>query len=174
MWPVGGLRHGQPSPVGPESKHMPLFQFNCKTDGVFEVLRNSLPKNQRHKCPKCGKSSAFVWPLTVMKPDTLWAGHVIANQGYFTSESQLGRVMKKKKHTRIGDRSDIEGMKAMADAAAKARDAKFAEESSEFMRNAAGERGLLDAFGNLKPEASKPLTDTPLVSSNDPRVKVKP
>ena len=62
----------------------------------------------------------------------------------------------------------------MADAAAKARDEKFAAESSQFLRDAMGERGLLDPFGNLKPEASAPLSDTPLVSSNDDRLKVKP
>jgi hypothetical protein len=63
-------------------------------------------------------------------------------------------------------------MKAMANAAAKARDEKFAEESRQFLRNAMGERGLLDAEGNLKPEASKPLSDTPLISTKDDRLKV--
>ena len=153
---------------------MPLFQFNCKTHGVFEVLRNSLPKSERYKCPDCGKSSPYVWPLTVMKPDSLWAGHVVENHGYFTSESQLNKSMKKRKLTRVGDRTDANGMKAMAEAAAKARDEKFAAESRQFLRDAVAERGLLDAFGNLKPEASKPLSDTPLVSSTDDRLKVKP
>lgn len=82
--------------------------------------------------------------------------------------------MKKKKHTRIGDQSDIDGMKKMAEEAAKARDSKFEAESKQFLRDKMGERGLLDAFGNLKPEASKPLSDTPLVSSKDDRLKVKP
>jgi len=79
--------------------------------------------------------------------------------------------MKKRKLTRVGDRTDADGMKAMANAAAAARDAKFAEESKQFMRNAVAERGLLDAFGNLKPEALTPLSDTPLVSSKDDRLK---
>lgn len=106
-----------------------------------------------------------------MKPDTLWAGHVIENHGYYTSESRLEKAMKKKKLTRIGDRTDADGMKAMADAAAKARDAKFEAESKQFMRDAMAKHGLLDAFGNLKPEAGKPLSDTPLVSTKDDRVK---
>jgi len=109
-----------------------------------------------------------------MKPDSLWAGHVVENHGYFTSESQLNKSMKKRKLTRVGDRTDANGMKAMAEAAAKARDEKFAAESRQFLRDAVAERGLLDAFGNLKPEASKPLSDTPLVSSTDDRLKVKP
>lgn len=82
--------------------------------------------------------------------------------------------MKKRKLTRVGDRTDADGMKAMANAAAKARDEKFAAESRQFLRDKMGERGLLDAFGQLKPEASKPLTDTPLISTNDERLKVKP
>lgn len=150
---------------------MPLFQFSCKTHGVFEVLRNSLPKSQRHKCPDCGKSSEFVWPLTNNRPDTMWAGHVIENYGYFTSESRLNKNMKRKKLTRVGDRTDADGMKKMANESAAARDAAFAEDSRQFMRNAMAERGLLDAFGNLKPDASKKLSDTPLVSTSDERVK---
>jgi len=151
---------------------MPLFQFNCENHGVFEVLRNSLPDNEHYACPVCDIPAPFVWPLVNMKPDSLWAGHVIPNQGYFTSESQLEKVMKKKKHTRIGDRGDIEGMKKMAEEAANARDSKFEAESKQFLREKMGERGLIDAFGNLKPEASKPLSDTPLISSKDDRLKV--
>ena len=80
--------------------------------------------------------------------------------------------MKKRKLTRVGDRTDADGMKAMANAAAKARDEKFAQESKAFLRNAVAERGLLDAFGNLKvDEASRPLSDTPLISVKDDRVK---
>src|SRR5262245_27609406 len=128
---------------------MPLFDFICEDHGKFEVLRNSLPDDGHCPCPVCDVPAPFVWPLTVMRPDALWAGHVIENQGYFTSESQLGRAMKEKKRTRVGDRRDIDGMKKMAEEAARARDAKFEAESKQFLRDAMGERGLLDAFGNL-------------------------
>jgi hypothetical protein len=151
---------------------MPLFEFHCEDHGKFEVLRNSLPDDEHCPCPACDLPAPFVWPLTVMRPDTLWAGHAIENHGYFTSESKLEKVMKKRKHTRVGDRSDIDGMKKMAAEAAKARDAKFEAESKQFLREKMGERGLLDAFGNLKPEASKPLSDTPLISTKDDRLKV--
>lgn len=106
-----------------------------------------------------------------MRPDALWSGKVIPNQGYFTSQSKLDKAMKKKKHVPMGDRADFEGMRAMADKAAKARDAAFEAESKEVMRKAVAERGLLDAFGNLKPEAHSPLTDTPLISTKDDRLK---
>lgn len=79
--------------------------------------------------------------------------------------------MKQQHHVPVGDRSDAEGMRAMAKKAAEARDAKFAEESKEFMRQQMAKRGLLDAEGNLTPEASKPLSDTPLISTKDDRVK---
>jgi len=150
---------------------MPLFEFECESHGRFEILRNSLPNDEHHACPACDIPAPFVWSKPVMRPDSLWAGHVLENHGYFTSESQLNKSMKKRKLTRVGDRTDADGMKAMANAAAAARDAKFAEESKQFMRNAVAERGLLDAFGNLKPEALTPLSDTPLVSSKDDRLK---
>jgi hypothetical protein len=150
---------------------MPLYDFDCKFCGRFELLLKEAPKGKR-ACPKCGYRSPFVWPLTVMRPDALWAGHVIENHGYFTSESTLENTMKKRKLTRVGDRSDMDGMKKMAEEAANARDAKFEAESKQFLRDKMAERGLLDAFGNLKPEASKPLSDTPLISTKDDRLKV--
>lgn len=79
--------------------------------------------------------------------------------------------MKEQHHTPVGDRADAEGMKKMAQEAAKARDEKFLQESREFMRRQMAKRGLLDSDGNLRPEASKPLTDTPLIHTTDERVK---
>lgn len=150
---------------------MPLFEFNCEDHGVFEVLRNSIPDDGHCACPVCDLPAPFVWPLVNMKPDSLWAGHFLENHGYFTSESKLEKTMKRRKLTRVGDRTDMDGMKKMAEEAARARDAKFERESKEFMREQMAKRGLLDSFGNLKPEASKPLSDKPLVSTNDERVK---
>lgn len=149
---------------------MPLFDFECKFCGRFELLLKEAPKGKR-ACPKCGARSEFVWPLTVMRPDTLWAGHYIPNQGYFTSESKLGKVMKEKKQTRVGDKIDAQGMRKMAEEAAKARDKAFEEDSRKFIREKMAERDLLDSDGRLRPEASKPLSDTPLLSSDDERCK---
>ncbi len=106
-----------------------------------------------------------------MKPDSLWAGHYIENQGYFTSESKLGQVMKEKKQTRVGDKIDAQGMKKMAEEAAKARDKAFEEDSRRFIREKMAERDLIDSDGKLRPEATKPLSDTPLLSSKDERCK---
>lgn len=79
--------------------------------------------------------------------------------------------MKEKKQTRVGDRIDAEGMKKMAEQAAKARDKKFEEDSRNFLRAEMAKRDLLDSDGKLRPEASKPLSDTPLLSSNDERTR---
>lgn len=79
--------------------------------------------------------------------------------------------MKEKRHVEIGDRTDSEGMKKMANEAAKARDEKFAQESREFLRGEMAKRGLLDSEGKLRPEASRPLSDTPLIHTTDDRVK---
>lgn len=150
---------------------MPIFEFQCEDHGVFEVLRNSIPDDQHYACPVCDVPAPFIWSKPIMRPDTMWAGHYVPGRGYFTSKSQLDKTMKQQHHVPVGDRSDAEGMRAMARKAAEARDAKFAEESKEFMRQQMAKRGLLDAEGNLIPEASKPLSDTPLISTNDDRVK---
>ena len=149
---------------------MPIFEFDCKFCGRFELLLKEAPKGKR-ACPKCGARSPRIPSLPVMRPDSLWAGHVIENQGYFTSESKLGKVMKEKKQTRIGDKIDAQGMKKMAEEAAKARDKAFEEDSRKFMREEMAKRDLLDSDGKLRPEASKQLSDTPLLSSKDERCK---
>jgi len=79
--------------------------------------------------------------------------------------------MKEKKQTRVGDRVDAEGMKKMAEEAAKSRDKRFEEDSRAFIRGEMAKRDLLDSDGRLRPEANKPLSDTPLLSSKDERVK---
>lgn len=150
---------------------MPIFEFECETDGVFEALLTHVPGDGYCDCPVCGVPAPYVPSLTVMRPDTLWAGHQVEGRGYFTSKSKLDQTMKNQRHTPIGDRADAEGMKKMAEAAAKARDEKFAQESREFLRGEMAKRGLLDADGKLRPEASKPLTDTPLIRTTDERVK---
>lgn len=79
--------------------------------------------------------------------------------------------MKEKKQTRVGDKIDARGMRKMAEEAAKARDKAFEDNSREFMRQEMAKRDLLDSDGKLRPEALKPLSDTPLLSSEDERCK---
>lgn len=150
---------------------MPLFEFECETDGIFEALLTHVPGDGHHPCPVCDIPAPYIPSLVTVRPDNMWAGHYIEGRGYFTSKSKLDRAMKEQHHVPIGDRTDVEGMKKTANEAAKARDEKFFQESREFMRDAAAKRGLLDSEGNLRPEASKPLSDTPLIHTNDPRVK---
>jgi hypothetical protein len=130
-----------------------------------------MPDSGHYPCPACDIPAPYIPSLTVMRPDNLWAGHQIEGRGYFTSKSRLDKTMKEKRHVPVGDRADAEGMRKMAREAAAARDEKFAQESREFMREQMAKRGLLDADGNLRPEASKPLSDTPLIHTNDDRVK---
>lgn len=150
---------------------MPIYEYECEEHGRFEVLEHRAPGAEFKSCPACDVPAPLVPSLTVMRPDTLWAGHQIEGRGYFTSKSRLDKSMKEKHHVPVGDRTDTEGMKKMANEAAKARDEKFAQESREFLRSKMAERGLLDSFGNLRPEASKPLSDTPLISTKDDRAK---
>lgn len=150
---------------------MPLFNFRCEDHGEFEVLRNSIPKDQHHACPVCDVPAPFVWPLTVMRGDTLPTERHIPGRGYIDSRSKLAKVMKEQHHTPVGDRTDAEGMRAMARKAAAERDAGYEKVFREGMREAAAKRGLVDPFGNLKPEAHEVLSDTPLVSTDDDRVK---
>lgn len=150
---------------------MPIYEHECEAHGRFEIILQTRSDEEYRACPVCDVPAPLVPSLTVMRPDTLWAGHQIEGRGYFTSKSKLDRTMKEKHHIPVGDRTDAEGMKKMADEAAKARDEKFAQESREFLRGKMAERGLLDSDGKLRPEASRPLSDTPLIHTTDERVK---
>ena len=124
---------------------MPLFDFQCPVDGFrFEVLFKRTPKRMvnARKCPQCGARSPVVWPKTVMRPDTYWAGHVTSNYGYVTSATRLNQEMKRRNHVVIGDRTDREGMDKVADRAMEAKDAKLKKDTRKWAEKTFGPSGL--------------------------------
>lgn len=105
----------------------------------------------------------------------MWAGHITESYGYVTSSSQLARMKREKHHVEVGDRSDREAMKKTADEAAKARDEKFAKETRKFLKKRLSDAGILNSFGEVRPEATKKLSDEPInhITNDDPRLGLK-
>lgn len=89
----------------------------------------------------------------------MWAGHVTDNYGYVTSSSQLARIKREKHHVEVGDRSDREAMKKTADEAAVARDEKLATDTRQFLEQRLSDAGILNSFGEVRPEAMVKLSD---------------
>ena len=137
---------------------MPLFDFDCPFDGRFELLLREAPKGRR-ACPMCRTRSPLVAPLVVMRPDTAWSGVMDKNVGYIVSDSQRKRLLKERNLVEIGNRDDREAMKREADRAAKDRKSKEATERRQALEEAISGSGLVDSFGQLRPEATEKLTD---------------
>ena len=124
---------------------MPIFDFQCPAEGYqFEVLFKRLPKRgvNARKCPQCGARSPVVWPKTVMRPDTYWAGVKTSNYGYVTSASQLKAEMARRNHVPVGDRTDREGWDKIADNAQKDKTAKIAKDVRKWSEKTFGPSGL--------------------------------
>lgn len=77
---------------------MPLYEFECPEGHRFELLLNPKIDNiELATCEEeigenefCGLDAEMLWPMTCMKPDKYWAGHVV-NGAYVTSESQINK-----------------------------------------------------------------------------------
>ncbi len=141
---------------------MPLYEFHCKFDGRFELLLKEAPKGKR-ACPKCGARSPLIFPLTVMRPDPYWSGIMTEHYGYVTSSSKLAQIRKERHLVEVGDRADREAMKKTADEAAKARDEKFSKDTRKFLEDRFAGAGVLDSFGQLRPEATRKLSEMSLM-----------
>jgi len=121
---------------------MPIFEFQCEQHGRFEALHTRLPDTEYEACPVCDIPAPLVPSLPVMRPDTLWAGHVHRNYGYVTSASQLKAEMKRRNHVPVGDRTDREAWEKIADKAQEAKKEKLAKDMHEWSAGAFGPSGL--------------------------------
>lgn len=151
---------------------MPLYEFECPEHGRFEML---WPIRDCYRswciCPECGFACERVASRVSMRPDTLWAGHVLENYGYVTSSSQVAQIRKERHLIEVGDRTDREAMKKRAADAAKARDEKFAKDTRAFVEEEFSGKGMIDSFGEITPEANRALSDKPLIDTKDERLK---
>jgi hypothetical protein len=77
-----------------------------------------------------------------MRPDALWAGRVDPDYGYVTSQSQVKREMKKRRHIEIGDRSDREAVEKLAEKAELAREERNAKKMRKWAEKTFGASGL--------------------------------
>lgn len=151
---------------------MPIYEYACFEHGRFELL---MPLSEADRpsvyCLTCRRTCPRVPSLSSMRPDTLWAGHV-TDHGYITSSSKLRRIYRDKHLVELGDRADREAMKKTADEAAKAKDEKFAKETRTFLNERLSDAGLLNSFGEVRPEAMEKLSDEPITRlKDDPRLK---
>jgi hypothetical protein len=123
---------------------MPIYEFICRWDGVVEILLPLSDWNRENvPCPHCLRVAHRVEVSEcVMRPDTLWAGHVHRNYGYITSQSQLNEEMKRRNHVPVGDRTDREAWDKIADDAQKAKKEKLQKDVRGWSERTFGPSGL--------------------------------
>lgn len=154
---------------------MPIFEFQCPVDSYrFERLLTHLPEGEVSDCPDCGARSPFVWSRVTMKPDPYWSGVMTENYGYVTSGSQVAKIQKQERLVEIGDRNDLEAMSKRADDAARAKKEKFSQQTRKFLEESFSGAGVLDSFGQVRPEAMEKLSDESILDPEGQKQKQEP
>jgi putative FmdB family regulatory protein len=121
---------------------MPIYEFLCEEHGKFEALFPRVVGVECQPCPTCDVPAPRVFSLTVMRPDTMWAGVNHRNYGYVTSASQLKEEMKRRNHVPVGDRTDREAWDKIADDAQKDKAAKMKKDVRKWSEKTFGPSGL--------------------------------
>src|SRR5262245_29266719 len=143
---------------------MPLYHFKCGC-GVIELLVPMVASDAAgYDCSTCGQFAERQVELCSMRPDPYWSGVMTKHDGYVTSASKLAQSRKDRHLVEVGDRADREAMKKRADEAAKDREDKFAADTRAFFDEHFSGQGLLDSFGNLRPEANRKLSDEEILN----------
>lgn len=152
---------------------MPLFEFQCAVDGNrFELLLSGLPEDETGACPLCGARSPLVWSMPVMKPDANWFyGEEVAGHGYLNSASKIARARKANGLVELGGRDDREAMKRIAAEGRAAQDARLEKAARRCFERAVIGTGVVDADGNATPEAMRKISDEPIKSTKDSRLR---
>lgn len=115
---------------------MPEYEFCCdneKCDHKFRVLYqwrvadgiNVLDDPDMQDCPECGEHATQLYSHCLMKPDRFWAGLFDDRlDTYWTSESRFNKHLKDNDLVFLGDRTDRESLKKIAEKGMKEKDKK--------------------------------------------------
>lgn len=121
---------------------MPLYVFDCRDCGPFELLLPLLPASETADCPNCGAPSPLVPSLCAMMPDSLWAGVVDKDYGYLTSRTDLKAEMRQHGHVEIHGRDDLEAVRKTAEKAAAAKEQASRQAIRKWAEKTFGPSGL--------------------------------
>jgi hypothetical protein len=133
---------------------MPLYEFECPTHGAFEIYSSKISAADEMECdkPDCEEMAGRLWSRVTMKPDALWAGQM-TEYGYVTSAGKVKQIMKERHLVTVGDRTDHEGIKKMAENGRKSAQERVDRQLSEATRKFFGPSGLgIGSTGKI-PEA---------------------
>ena len=150
---------------------MPLYTFHCEEDGVFELLLPMAESNREGaECPDCGTIGHRVAEICSMRPDSMWAGHVVEGYGYVTSASKLAKIKKAKNHVELNGRNDVESMKKMAEQGRKDRETKLDKDIKDAFEEGFAGSGAVDSFGAPAPGIFDKISDEQILRGDDPRI----
>lgn len=121
---------------------MPIYVFDCRACGPFELLLPLSKSDQKRARCKCGRFGSRAAPLTTMRPDKYWSGVVDRDYGYITSETQLKAEMEQRNHIEIGDHYDRDAMRKVVEKGIEAREKKARQGIRQWAEKTFGPEGL--------------------------------
>lgn len=147
---------------------MPLYEYSCPACGPFEVLQSLAHADDvNHDCVNCGQESGRMASLTTMRPDSLWSG-VQTKHGYVTSQAALDRIRLEKGVMTLDGYRDVDAMRKMAREARESQDAKLDRAGQEVFEKSITGTGLVNSFGELRPEANDAWRNDRIHKGNAP------
>src|SRR5262249_28765030 len=121
-------------------------------------------------CP-CGNMAERMVSRVAMRPDSAWHfGQFIHGHGYLNSASKIARAQKANGVVERCGRADVEGMKKTAAEAQEAKDRRLERGTKEVFEKTFANSGIVDSFGQLTPDATKKISDEPILRGDDPRI----
>jgi putative FmdB family regulatory protein len=137
---------------------LPIYSYDCPTHGVFDLIRPIQKADDPSAlCEICDATSPRVTELVAVQPDSLWHFGERVQGREINSRSQLERHNRQHNLLTLVGQSDRDAIRKMAEDGKREKAQKAAAERREVFEQTAAGSGLLNSFGELTPEAAKPL-----------------
>jgi putative FmdB family regulatory protein len=135
---------------------MPIYSYECPEHGVFDLLRTIQHADDTHaKCEVCDARSQRCIELCAVQPDSLWHFGQRVDGREINSRAALERHDKENHLVTIVGQNDRDAIKKMTEEGKRDKAAKASTERRKAFEQVAAGSGLVNSFGELRPEAAR-------------------
>lgn len=119
------------------------YEYECPDHGVFEVSMPMAERKSSIDCPVCHFDIPRIVSQVLMKPDGMWAGHMVEGYGYITSQRKLEKIKRDKGIIQLTSLNDYDDMKKLARRGREEWDQKIEKQIHQQTVKALANTGLL-------------------------------